>query len=126
MTGVTNRVSFDEAADMVGRCRACVSFAVDGRPRVEAAIVRYEQPRFVVGLDATASPPSVGAEVVLVVDEGVQFFDLRAVHARGPAGPVRGGPGDDLTWFEVEPTKVTCWDYGRLRVDRRDQEAEQR
>ena len=126
MTGVTNRISFAEAADMVGRCRACVSFAVDGRPRVEAAIVRYEQPRFVVGLGAACSPPPVGAEVVVVVDEGVQFFDLRAIHARGTAGPVAVGPGDDLVWFEVEPSKVTCWDYGRLRVDSGDQEDEQR
>ena len=126
MAGVTNRIPFEEAADMLGRCRGCVSFSVDGQARVEAAIVRYDAPRFVVGIGATGAPPPAGAEVVVVVDEGVQFFDLRAIHARGVAGSTRAGADDDLAWFDVEPTKVTCWDYGRLRLEGEDQAEEAR
>ena len=54
---------------------------------------------------------------MIVIDEGVLFFDLRAMHVRGRPIPPAVPPDDGHSWFEVEPTKVTCWDYGRLRID---------
>jgi hypothetical protein len=83
---------------------------------VEPATVRYEGSRFLVGVDVQSEPGPDVSEVALVVDDGVLFFDLRAIYVRGRPSPV-GDPIDvGQTWFEIEPTKVTCWDYGRLRV----------
>ena len=115
MAGTTNRISFDEAADLVTSARACVSYVVDGVPHVEPAVVRRHGERFVIGIDA-ALPGSDGDEAVLLIDEGILFFDLRAIHVRGVATPTDDERGDGRCWYEIEPSKVTCWDYGRLRA----------
>lgn len=50
-------------------------------------------------------------------DEGVQFFDLRAIYIRGRVKSVEA-PNDapaGRTWFEVIPIKTVAWDYGTLR-----------
>ena len=39
MTGTTNRIPFDEAADLLARGRACACWVVDGTPLVEPAAV---------------------------------------------------------------------------------------
>ena len=52
MSGTTNRISFDEAADLVGSGRACVAYVIGGAPRVETAIIRYDDQRLVLGVDA--------------------------------------------------------------------------
>lgn len=62
------------------------------------------------------SPRSI-REVVLLVNEGVQFFDLRAIYIRGRVKSVEA-PNDapaGRTWFEVIPIKTVAWDYGTLR-----------
>ena len=41
--------------------------------------MRHTHGRFLVGISPDAPQPTTGAEVVLVVDAGVLFFDLRAV-----------------------------------------------
>ena len=119
MSGTTNRISFEEAADLLGSGRACVAYVVDGAPRVETAVVRHADQRFVLGVDAGSELGRDVDEVSFVIDAGVLFFDLRAISARGSPSPVDDPPGAEsgLLWFEVDPTVVTCWDYGRLRVD---------
>jgi len=47
--------------------------------------------------------------VVLVVDDGPQWFRLRALTIRGTAVP----PGKGC--YRVEPRRVVAWDYGALR-----------
>ena len=117
MSGTTNRISFDEAADLLASGRACVAYVVDGAPRVETAVVRHADQRFVLGVDAGSElGPDVG-EVSFVIDEGVLFFDLRAISVRGVPTPMAGHDVGDTKWFEIDPAMVTCWDYGRLRVD---------
>jgi len=64
-----------------------------------------------------ALQPAIDQEVVLLVDEGVHFFDLRAIYIRGrvkPAEAPNGAPAG-RTWFEVIPLKTVAWDYGTLR-----------
>jgi hypothetical protein len=119
MEGVTNRIPFEEAADLLASARACVAVVVDGAPHVEPAVVRYREGRFLVGVDRSA-PVEGAQEATLVVDEGVRFFDLRAVYVRGTPTPIGAEDHDDddvRLWFEIEPSTVTCWDYGRLRSD---------
>lgn len=119
MRPVTVRVPPEEAIDLLeAPGRACVSFAAEGRPRVEPIAFRYRRGRFLVGLDDRSEHPTDAAEVVLVVDSGVLFFHLRGVYVRGRAVPIQTPPGDQGTWFEVEPSSVSSWDYGRMRVSR--------
>lgn len=116
---VTVRVPLEEAIDLLeAPGRACLSFAVEGRPQVEPVEFRYERGRFLVGLDDRSKQLADAAEVVLMVDEGTLFFHLRGVYARGEATAIVPPPGDQRSWFEVEPSRVSSWDYGRMRVGR--------
>ncbi len=118
MAEVTNRIPLEEASDLLTRPgRACLSFVVDGRAHIEPGVVRHGDGRFLIGLAHDAAQPDPAAEVVLVVDEGVLFFDLRAVYVRGAASTAEDAGDTDHTWYEVTPELVSCWDYGRLRAD---------
>lgn len=116
MTGVTNRISFEEAADLLSPpARACIGLVIDGLPVAEPVTVQFEDGRFLIHARAPL-PLDRSDEAVLVVDDGLYYFDLRAVYVRGSPRPVDGPSGDTGAWFEIEPTKLTCWDYGRLRA----------
>ncbi len=115
MTAITNRISLEEASDLLDPpARACVGFVMNDRPHVEPVTLQFERGRFMIGLDASL-PLDRCDEVVLVVDEGLYYFDLRAVYVRGTPRPV-GSDDDAGRRFEIEATKISCWDYGRLRA----------
>ena len=116
---VTVRVPVEESLDLLERpARACVSFILDGQPRIEPVRLRYEPGRYLIGIEPAAEAPDPSDEVVLVVDEGTLFFDLRAVYVRGVARPISPAPQDVLHWMEVEPSRVSSWNYGRMRWKR--------
>lgn len=118
MTEVTVRVPLKENMDLLRNpARACLGFTSPEGPRIEPAALRYRDDRYLVGLDEHAMVPDEGAEVVLVVDEGRLFFELRAVYLRGQSTHVREKSEDGRTWIEVLPTKITSWDYGQMRSD---------
>lgn len=116
---ITLNVDVAEALDLLDRVpRACVAFAGEDGPHLEPVEMLYEGDRYLVGMhSSTARHPAVDEEVVLIVDDGIQFFDLRAVyvrgHARSPAGAE--GLGGDGLWFEILPRRVVAWDYARIR-----------
>jgi hypothetical protein len=74
--------------------------------------------RYLAGIPEDAdSQLGSDQEVVLLIDEGVYYFDLRAIYIRGQVKPVeapRNAPAS-RTWFEVVPLKTVAWDYGTLR-----------
>lgn len=117
MGHVTVRVSLEENVDLLKEpARACLGFTSSGRPWIEPATLRYREERFLVGLERGATVPEEGSEVVLVVDEGRLFFELRAVYVRGHSTRLRDeGCEDGKTWIEVLPARITSWDYGRMR-----------
>ncbi|MDY6997686.1 MAG: hypothetical protein SW019_13880 [Actinomycetota bacterium] len=118
MKRVTRDVDPAEAGDLLARVpRACAAFAGDGEPRVEPVTVVLTEDRCLVGIPVGAAAPEADAEVVLLVDEGAQFFELRAVYLRGHARPAEAPPcpPDGLRWFSIEPTRTAAWDYGRMR-----------
>ncbi len=119
MRQVTRNIEPDSAHDLLERApRACIAFASDEGPRAQPVSLMWRDGRFFVGIPADARPqPGSSHEVVLLVDEGVHFFDLRAVYIRGqiqPADPPGNVPPGSH-WFEVFPTKTVAWDYGELR-----------
>jgi hypothetical protein len=119
MPRITRNIEPGEALDLLERVpRACVAFARDQGPQAEPVAVTFKNGRYLVGMPSNgATPPAVGEEVVLLIDEGVQFFDLRAIYVRGLVEPLEGAESqsNDLSWFAVGPTKVAAWDYGRMR-----------
>ena len=118
MTEVTVRVRLEENIDLLRKpARASIGFTSPLGPRIEPAALRYRDDRYFVGLDDGAMLPDEGAEVVLVVDEGRLFFELRAVYVRGRSIRIEERSEDGKTWIEVVPAKISSWDYGRMRSD---------
>ena len=119
MKRITRDIDPADAQDLLERVpRASLAFASDDRPHAQPIAFVWLDGRYLAGIpEATNLQPGVDQEVVLLVDEGVQFFDLRAIYIRGrvkPAETPAGAPAD-RTWVEVIPLKTVAWDYGTLR-----------
>ena len=59
-------------------------------------------------------------EVVLVLDDGPYWFELRGVSVRGTAAriePPTNATQVDLDWYGITPGRILAWDYGRIRVE---------
>jgi hypothetical protein len=116
---ISLNIDLTEARDLLERVpRACLAFAIDEGPRVELVTVVFKEDRYLVGMPSSAaSHLTAHQEVVLLVDDGVQFFDLRAIYVRGHVQPLGGveGLADDSAWFAVQPTRSVAWDYARMR-----------
>jgi hypothetical protein len=118
---VTRNIPPSNAHDLFDRpARACLAFTTDAGPCALPVISILHAQRYFVGLPNTAPfLPAAQQEVVLLLDEGVYFFDLRALYIRGQAHPV-GAPESapvGRQWFEIVPVKRVAWDYGQLRED---------
>jgi hypothetical protein len=119
MKRVTRNIDPGLARDLLERVpRACICFADDRGPQAQPVVLVWHDRRYSFGIaENVDAKPSSGQEVVLLVDEGVDFFDLRALYVRGrvqPAEPPRDAPAGH-EWFEVTPLKTVAWDYGALR-----------
>ena len=66
-------------------------------------------PRIVVVPPGT--PDLGGCDVVLVSDDGPQWFRLRSLTIRGTASAIGDGA------YRITPRRVVAWDYGALRDD---------
>jgi hypothetical protein len=68
---------------------------------------------------AAAMPPDLdGQEVVLVIDDGPYWFELRGISVRGVARRVDAADATDhLAWYAIEPRRVLAWDYGAIREE---------
>jgi hypothetical protein len=70
------------------------------------------------GLVAAGSPDLEGREVVLLMDGGSYWFELRGVSMRGSAAPVDPPEGKALgrlRWYAIVPRRVLAWDYVSIR-----------
>lgn len=78
----------------------------------------WHDDRYLIGIPQKAEyGPGSGQEVVLLIDEGIHFFDLRALYIRGRMAPVEAPKEVQISciWFELVPLKMVAWDYGTLR-----------
>ena len=119
MKRVSRDIDLGSARDLLERVpRACLSFACDHGLQAQPIVLVWHDGRYLAGipLDADRQPDS-GQEVVLLIDEGISFFDLRAIYIRGlvqTAEAPSGAPAGH-TWVEVVPLKTVAWDYGMIR-----------
>ncbi len=116
---VTRDIDPAQARDLLERVpRAALVLAGEHGALAQPVRLVARDGRYWVGLAPQTSPrPSPGQEVVLLVDEGVHWFDLRAIYIRGHALPAVAPAGAEAgrDWFEVMPLKTRAWDYGALR-----------
>ena len=119
MKRITRDVDPVHNRDLLERVpHACLSFGGAHGPQAQPVVLLWQDSRYLVGIPEHAGHrPDAEQEVVLLVDDGVYFFDLRSIYIRGQAKPIeipRGAPADQ-TWCEVVPLKTVAWDYGTLR-----------
>jgi len=116
---VTRDVDPDSTRDLLERVpRACLSFASNLGPRTQPVGLLWHEGRYLVSIPGEAEyQPLSGQEVVLLVDEGIYYFDLRAIYIRGQVKTTEAPPDSPAgrKWFEVVPIKTVAWDYGTLR-----------
>lgn len=119
---VTRDVELSAVGDLLEHPpRATVAFvdgdAVDLFPA--QAYCRTETYAF--GIEVTETPPDLeNREVVLLIDDGPYWFELRGISVRGVAKrvdpPVQGG-SSRLAWYAIDPRRFLAWDYGSIREE---------
>lgn len=119
MKRVTRNIDPASAQDLLERVpRACLCFGSRQGPQAQPIVFVWQDGRYLVGLALSADYQLVSdQEVVLLIDEGVHYFDLRALYIRGQAKPAEAPRETQACrqWWEVVPLKMVAWDYGRMR-----------
>ena len=99
--------------------RATVAF-VDGEAvELLPALARPDGDVRLVGVLLDAAPDLHDREVLLVIDDGMYWFELRGISVRGVARRVDppGSGAARLAWYAIEPRRVLAWDYGAIREE---------
>jgi hypothetical protein len=114
---VTRDVELSAVRDLLDRPpRGTVAFVERDAVEVVPVRARCSAESYSFGVLTGATPDLEGREVVLVIDDGQYWFELRGVSVRGVArrSEVASGAGG-LTWYALEPRRVLAWDYDSLR-----------
>jgi hypothetical protein len=118
MKQVTRDIEPENAQDLLERVpRACLSFTDENGIQVQPVGLEWHAGRFLVCISGEGSQrPVSGQEAVLLVDEGIHYFELRAIYIRGHMQPAEVVPAQQAGqwWFELNPLKIVAWDYGTL------------
>lgn len=99
--------------------RASVAFVDDGAAAVLPARAHVDGDRRLFAVAADAAPALDGREVVLLIDAGPYWFQLRGVSVRGIANrvDVPSGAVARLAWYSVDARRVLAWDYAAVREE---------
>lgn len=98
--------------------RATVAFVDRGAVDLLPVRARGGAGRHRFGVAAGAAPDLEGREVVLVIDDGPYWFELRGISVRGVARRADApAEADPLAWYAIEPRRVLAWDYGTIREE---------
>jgi hypothetical protein len=81
----------------------------DGAPDAAPVSFRHGTDAWLVRLPGGLDLPD-GTEVVVLIDDGRYYFELRGLRARGTLGPTRPDG-----WRPFAPGRIVTWDYGTLR-----------
>ena len=116
---VTRDVAPERLRDLLDRPpRATVAFVRLGEAEVLPARARLLDDRHLFAVPTSTSPSLDGQEVVLLVDDGPYWFELRGVSVRGIAVRTDAPRSDDapgITWYAIDARRVAAWDYGAIR-----------
>ncbi len=120
MKRVTRDIELKAAADLRARVpRACLAYAAgDGLANLPVKVIWHDE-RTLVALPADMElPPHNNQEAVLLIDEGIYYFQLRAIYLRGSLQIVESPAGEtgNYSWYELIPSRVAAWDYGKMRL----------
>ena len=97
--------------------RASVAFSDGGAVDVLPARARFDPGAYQFGVSANTAPDLTHREVVLVIDDGPYWFQLRGVSVRGVAERLQGADPDGLAWYAITARRVLAWDYGAIREE---------
>jgi hypothetical protein len=98
--------------------RATVAIVERDEADVLPACARFRRDTYRFGVLPEVAPDLENREVVLVIDDGTYWFELRGISVRGQArriDPAEPGETDALAWYAVEPRRILAWDYGAIR-----------
>jgi hypothetical protein len=121
VTKVTRDVAPAALADLFEHPpRASVAFVAGAAVDLLPARASFAAGTHAFGISTDVSPDLENREVVLVVDDGPYWFELRGISVRGvatridAAEPVRAL---GLAWYKIEPRRILAWDYGSIREE---------
>lgn len=100
--------------------RATVTFVDNDAADLLPASARFDAGTYLFGVPTDIAPKLENREVVLVIDEGPYWFELRGISVRGVArgvNPPAHGRVEGLAWYAIEPRRVLAWDYGEIREE---------
>lgn len=110
---ISRNIDLDQARDLLERVpRACMTFAGSDGPVAQPVTFEWRAEHYRIGIPASAQLPADEQEIVLLIDEGVYFFDLRAIYIRGQIHHTQADAAHH--WVELTPLKIAAWDYGTL------------
>ena len=98
--------------------RASVAFSDGDAVDVLPARARFDSGAYQFGVSAEeTSLDLTHREVVLVVDDGPYWFQLRGLSVRGVAERLEVTATDGLAWYAITARRVLAWDYGAIREE---------
>ena len=100
--------------------RATVAFLEAGAVELLPARARCAAGVHLFGVLLDAAPDLARREVLLDVDDGMYWFELRGISVRGVARRVDSPESEAarrLAWYAIEPRRVLAWDYGAIREE---------
>lgn len=109
MKQITRTVAVDDLRGLLdGAFGAYLGYVAGGEPEAVRVSARRDGERWLVELPQSLSLDD-GARVVLLVDDGEFYFELRGVRVRGTLSDAGAGER------EIVPEKVVTWDYSAMR-----------
>jgi len=96
--------------------RASVAFVDGAAVDLLPARARCSADTYQFAVPAALAPDLTQREVVLVIDDGPYWFQLRGLSVRGVAERLETA-ADGLIWYAIVPRRILAWDYGAIRVE---------
>lgn len=114
---VTRDVEVATLADLLKRPpRATVAFIDRDEVQVLPVQYRLHGDAHWIGVAGDVAAGLDSAKVVLVIDDGTYWYELRGISVRGVAE--RNDPADadaECVWYTIAARRILAWDYGTIR-----------
>lgn len=97
--------------------RATVAFVDHGEVDLLPVRARSSAQAHRFGVAMAGAPDFHDREVILLIDDGQYWFELRGISVRGVARrmPPEQGEAGGLAWYTIEPRRILAWDYATIR-----------